>query len=211
MGLTVVTHTLKSWNRDLSRCVDSINAALPENGKHIIIETNDNDNFHKARYDAMSLDDIVIFVDDDDYISPDSLKLCQQALEKTDVGIAFTREVKISTDGRSFTSSPPKSSKDILAGPEVIHHMVAYNTKHVSERSLRLLSTADSSAEWIMKTDALFRAGGIFIPIDGYYWIHHPQQDHRRAERQKIFRERRNYIVDEMRSWLNTETDILIW
>lgn len=96
LSLAVVTHTCKEFKRDISMCVESVDKALPSGAKHYVIESPNNPaKFTKLRFDSLGLADIVIFVDDDDYIPVDSLKLCMSAMKSYDVGIAYTQETVV--------------------------------------------------------------------------------------------------------------------
>lgn len=212
LGLTVVTHTNSRLGRDIRRCVESIRNALPENAKHIIIEHDGSfDSYLIARHDAMKLDDVVVFVDDDDYISEDSLKLCMEALNANDVGIAFTREIKVMENGNHRRNKNPVHHSEICNHPETIHHMVAYRTKYISKRSLDLSLKYGCGIEWTTKADAALAAGAIFIPVDGYYWVQHENQHHKIPEIQNKFKNNLIHMSEEMKKWINEDSEILIW
>ncbi len=180
MKLAVVTHTNRAWARDLSQVTKSVNSALPENSCYEIIELDDGfDNFIEARHAAMALGDIVVFVDDDDYISADSLHLVKQAIEKTNVGVAYTREVIIRADGVHSVVTPTLNYGMIHIHPQIIHHMSAINTQFVTKRSYDTSTQYQCGIEWTMKTDAIGHAGAIHVPVDGYYWIQHKNQNHK--------------------------------
>src|ERR1035437_6197625 len=138
--LTVVTHTCKKWNRDLTQCLTSVDEALPKNAKHLIIELDASyENFQEARFEVLQLDEIIVFVDDDDYISKDSLNLCLQALEETGAGLAFTDEVLVGIDGREQHHNCRSVNYDMIHySPQVIHHMAMMRTAAVSSRSIEL-------------------------------------------------------------------------
>jgi len=212
LGLTVVTHTNIKLNRNISRCVQSVKNALPENGKHIVIgHSGDYIQFLKDRHNAMSLDDVIVFVDDDDYISEDSLKICMDALVANDVGIAFTYEIKVMKDGSQKRSSRPFLHSEICKGPEIVHHMVAYRTKYISERSLNLALEYNCGIEWTMRTDAALAGGAVFVPIDGYYWVQHDTQSHKIKDLQNTFRNSIFWMSQEMKTWGNVDKEIPEW
>lgn len=212
MGLTVVTHHNTSKNRNLDKCVESVANALPENAKHVIVECTDHyADFVKARYAALSLDDIIVFVDDDDYVSKESLKLCMSALDNTTAGIAFTREVKVRTDGTRTVNTAPTYCRSMLNGPESVHHMTAIRTASVSERSLLLGSKYMIGIEWFMRADAAFAHGAVHVPVDGYYWVQHPAQHHRAADQQHQYRTHIHQIKKEMLTWSINFDKIEVW
>lgn len=212
LGLTVVTHINKDFNRDPTRCIDSVNAALPENSNHAIIDITGQDNmgYMLSRYDSMNLNDVVVFVDDDDYISPESLKHCLDALNNNDVGIAFTYQVRVGKDGTQEINTKPTLGK-VCYSPMSIHHMTAFRTKYVTERSKKLFVDNEFGSEWIMKVDAIANAGAIFVPMVGYYWIQHDTQHHRFQSQQELFNKNFRNIVKELNNWGIPDIDIPEW
>lgn len=209
LGLTVVTHTKSAQSRDISKCIESVRRALPAGARHAIIEHDgDFNDFLTARYNSMNLDDVVVFVDDDDYISEDSLALCMAALTANDVGIAFTREVKVMENGNYRTNLKPALYSDMCNHPQTVHHMTAYRTKYVSERSLILSLKYRCGIEWIMRVDAALSAGAIFIPTDGYYWVQHELQNHKITEIQDRFKNNLDRISEELRTWIKIDSEV---
>ena len=213
LGLTVVTHTCPFLGRDITKCVDSVKAALPPGAKHMIIELEyEIETFEAARFDSMKLDDIVVFVDDDDYISPNSLKYCLSALEETDAGIAFTNEVIVNSDGTQQDSKHAMLYEYMYNNPTSIHHMTAFNTKYVTERPSLLFQKYKCSIEWMMKVDAVVNAGkAIHIPIVGYYWVQHSKQHHRDPAYQKQHKEHNSLVKEEMLQWGKLSGPIPHW
>jgi hypothetical protein len=214
LGLTVVTHIDSSSGRDISPCVKSVKSALPFGAEHLIIDLGKVTpaELYTARYSAMTLNDIVIFVDDDDFISDDSLQRCVDALSETNAGIAFTREVIVRPDNSHLHKSVfPLHTTEVCNSPTVIHHMSAYRTRYVSERSLDLSIKTSVEVQWIMKADAIARAGAIFIPIDGYYWVQHANQWHRRSTRAASHALHNNTVPEELRKWHHSDNIIPVW
>lgn len=214
LGLTVVTHFDGTSGRDIRRCVESVADALPENSNHLVIDLGKvtPKELYTARHGAIHLNDIVIFVDDDDFISKDSLQLCVDALSATNAGLAFTREIIVRPDNSYlYNSKVPTSTMDVCNSPTVIHHMSAFRTKYITERSRELSLRTSVEMLWIMKADAIANAGAIFIPIDGYYWVQHSNQLHRQPN--LITNHRLNYktVTSEMRSWYINNTNIPVW
>lgn len=203
MNLAVVTHTNRAWGRDLSRVTESVRAALPENSRHEIVELDHGfDNFIEARHAAMSLGDIVVFVDDDDYIAPNSLHLVKAAIESSDAGVAYTREVTVRANGEHIAGRPSLDYGMIHIHPQIIHHMSAINTKYVSERSYNASVQHRCGIEWSIKTDAIGRAGAIHVPIDGYYWVQHKEQHHRMPEVQTAYTTGMRAMRQTISSWI---------
>lgn len=205
MGLTVVTHTRSLKSSTLARCIDSVAAALPPSCEHKVIELINPTatEFQKARYSAMQLGDIVVFVDDDDYISQDSLTLCLDALTNTSAGLAFTNEVIVDPDGSTRVNNRRINYDMICLTPQIIHHMSAYRTSSVSSDSYMLAEKYQCGIEWIMKCEAAYKHGAVYIPTNGYYWVQHALQHHRTLDWQTSFRRNTRLIGAEMRKWLD--------
>ena len=200
MTVAVVTHTHEHWQRDMTRCVNSVDAALPDGCEHIVIGLDtDYDGFIEARYAALKLADIIIFVDDDDYISPESIRLCLAALAATDAGLAYTRESLVFSDGNQLNSAVCTHYEAISRSPSAIHHMAAIQSSAVTERSIILAREYGCGIEWIMKAEAALTQGAIHIPHTGYYYVQHQGQvSHAVSER---FAKAIKPISDELRSW----------
>ncbi len=209
--LTVVTHTMKSWNRDLSKCIQSVKDALPSNSKHVIIELDDGldyAGFQELRFEALKLGEVIVFVDDDDYISKDSLTLCMQALNSVKAGIAFTDEVRMGDKGIEKVNKYSATYDMISIHPQVIHHMTAIRTCAVTDRAIKLAQKHECGIEWIMKAEAALTMGAIYVPINGYYWVQHDAQYSKSTELQEKYRSSMTQIGIELRTWGNKTGDI---
>lgn len=213
LGLTVVTHTSIEYSRDLSRCIESVKTALPLHSEHVIIRLPHGLNeLIEARFAAMKLNDVVVFVDDDDYISDSSLRYCLAALSETSAGIAYTNEIKVDSKSLYSRSTNATCYEDVYNNPTSIHHMTAYRTKYVNERSKVLSHKYLCSPEWIIKVDAMVTSGSaIFIPVDGYYWSQHPIQLHRDSNYQGNYRSNSALVKREMLQWGELSGEIPKW
>lgn len=174
--LTVVTHTRRDRPELLLRCMASVADALPTDAEHRVIECYAD--FAKARYDATKLfSEFVAFVDDDDYISKESLELCVQAIQHTGAGCAFTNEVVVDVTGNELLAN---RSRRMYGGvsmhPRTIHHVAVIRTALVDERVLALNSKFDMGICWFIKASAALRGGAVQVPIDGAYWTKHTGQ-----------------------------------
>ena len=180
MNLTVVTHTNPTWNRDISRCLQSVKDALPEGCKHEVIELFEPNTLSHARYNAKFIDDIIVFVDDDDYIPIDSLYRVLDAMRKTYVGVVYTRETKVARNGVMELNTPTTNYSQLITHPQSVHHMTAFRTKYITPRCLELVQTLkmNGAMEWSMRNDAAYNGGALYVPINGYYWVQHKDQYH---------------------------------
>lgn len=212
MGLTVVTHTMKSWKRNISRCIESVADAMPANSRHIIIDLDDYaHNFQEERYKALCLDEYIAFVDDDDYISKDSLRLCLEALTSTNSGIAFTNEVVVNADGSRMVNSRRVDYNMLSLHPQIIHHLSMIKTSTVTPKTIELALRYKCGIEWLMKADSALHFGAIHVPIEGYFWVQHNKQWHRTHEWQNSFIKNIRSIGYEICSWGNRTGSIPVW
>lgn len=211
-GLTVVTHTNPKAGRDISKCIESVKVALPPHSRHVLIDLDaDYSEFQEARYAAMALDEIVVMVDDDDYISPDSLKLCLQALNETNAGLAFTYEVMVRTDG-THVCNPRRVSYEMIANhPQIVHQMCAIRTSCVTNRSIDICRKYGIGIEWLMKAESAIFNNAVQIPIKGYYWVQHHKQRHREKSWQDGFRNNLASVSNEIKSWSPSKDLIPLW
>jgi len=204
LGLTVITHTCETWGRDINPCLKSVELALPPNAKHTVIGLEDDqDEFLKARFDALNLDDVIVFVDDDDTISVDSLFLCLSALENSGAGVAFTNEVRVFPSGSEIRHYKAGCTYEMICQTQgIIHHIAAIRTNAVSNRAFDLVNRVGVDAEWAIKTDAALGHGAIHVPIFGYFWNQHEGQHHKlNTVSQKQF-QARDSMTKEMQGWI---------
>lgn len=211
-GLTVVTHTNPRSGRDISKCVESVRVALPPHSRHLIIDLDaDMLEFQEARYSVMALDEIIVMVDDDDHISPDSLKMCLQALNETGAGLAFTYEVMIRRDGTHICNSRRVSYEMMSFHPQVVHQMCAIRTSCVTNRSIDTARKYGAGIEWLMKAESAIFNNAVQVPIKGYYWIQHDGQRHLEKSWQDGFRDNLANISAEIRSWSGRKDAIPVY
>lgn len=202
-NLTVITHTNPTWKRDISKCIQSVNDALPAGCRHEIIELTNPEKLVQARYDVMSINDIIVFVDDDDYIPKDSLHYVLETMRKHKPGVVYTYETLVYKDGRQELRKKAVNYDQLPSNPQIIHHMTAFNTKFVTPRSINLANTSGQrgAIDWLIRTDATYNGGAICVPINGYFWVQHNKQHHRRHEVHKTFIDTQRDVSIELRKW----------
>lgn len=200
MKLTVVTHTNVRYARDISRCVASVKAALTPECSHVVIELDvDYDGFVEARYKALKLGEAIAFVDDDDYITPDALRLCLQALNQGDPGLVFTKELSHFPDKSTSLGLQCPDYRTISSSPSAIHHLAAIRTEAVTDRSLDLAKKHGCGIEWVMKAEAAIFHGAVHIPKIGYHYVRHPGQT--TCQVVDLHRKGIKPIAEELRAW----------
>lgn len=209
LGLTVVTHTRCSRNNNrLLICEESVKNALPVGAVHKIIELGDvtTAEFASARCDAINCNDVVIFVDDDDYISPNSLHYCMHVMNTLSPGVVFTDEVFVRTDGMCITRQHATTYSELISNPGAIHHMVAIQSRYVTNKSLDLATKYGCLAEWCMTAEASITALAKHISHDGYYWVQHANQQHNNPTVSNIHASCVDLISKELTTWITEST-----
>lgn len=201
--LTIITHTRLNnpYPELLERCKQSVDAALIPGAQHLVLvndlpglvgDGNQWVEFAHLRYSALQYSKYIAFVDDDDYIHSDSLKLCMDALLSSGAGVAVTNEVVVNVDGKQLSANRlPRAYCGVSMHPRTIHHLTIMKSELVSPVALDLALQFGVGIEWAMKASACLHGGGVHIPIDGAYWTQHTNRpsimnNERRAYDEKI-------------------------
>lgn len=175
--LTVITHTRNERPELLERCRKSVAEALPPGAQHLVIECPDRATWVRRRMSDAMEHDLVAFVDDDDYISKDSLTLCLEALEKTGLAAACTDDVDIDIDGKILRHSHGKKTyMDATVHPRVIHHLCVLRGKLIDPRVVEFNDRFGVGIDWLIRQSVIQQHGCVHVPIDGYFWTQHPGQ-----------------------------------
>lgn len=176
--LTVITHTKFERPKLLERCKRSVAAALPDGARHLIIECKDKDEWVQRRVQDAREHDIIAFVDDDDYIAPNSLKLCLAAMEQSGLAAACTDEVEVDLNENVLQRVRTKKTyMDSTIHPRIIHHLCLMRGKLVDEKAIELHRHFGVGIDWFIRESVVLQYGCIHVPIDGHFWTQHPGQD----------------------------------
>lgn len=182
--LTIVTCTANIRPEFRKKCIDSVAAALRPGDEHVIINTLD---YRSAKVDALRHHEFVAFVDDDDFIEPDSITNCMTAISESGVAVAFTNEVIEDVNGKFISSNTSRRRwMDITISPIGMHHLCVFNTSHVSPDVQELDRKFGIGIDWFMKTSAALSGGAIHVPKVGYHWVKHLSQDSQNPAYQKL-------------------------
>ena len=176
LNVVVVTHTTGNRLIELDRCKRSVEEQLEKGDSHQVIQTM---GLMKARWDSLRLANYIAWVDDDDYIMNDSLRLCKQAIEEHDVGIAFTNESLY----EGAVHRAPRFYSDVATTPSAIHHLCLLKTSLIPESVWRDYEQIGMGLEWLIKGYLALKHGAIHVPIDGYHWTQHADQHSKSKEK----------------------------
>lgn len=199
-NLTVVTHTRlhNPYPELLERCKQSVAAALPSNSQHIVV-FNDSTGMHRdsaqfaefyanLRYSALQYSQYIAFVDDDDYIHPDSLRTCMDAISQTGTAVAVTNEIMVDVDGKYLSAYRyPRYYCGVANHPRTVHHLTVFNRDFVQPVALELALQFGAGIEWTMRASACLTGGAVHVPIDGYYWTQHKHRSTTMSTTQHLY------------------------
>lgn len=171
--LKVITHTRFARPDLLKRCEQSVKEALPPGAEHLIIECWRD--WAEARLLAATSHELVAFVDDDDEIHKDSLRLCLEALQ-SGLGAACTDEVSVDSTGAERKSTYLKTYEGVAKHPRAVHHLCVFRGHLVDPYALELHHKFGVGVDWFIKASVVLQHGCVHIPIDGYRWHQHSGQ-----------------------------------
>lgn len=200
--LTVVTHTNPDSGRDITRCVESVRAALLSGMRHVIINCYSEAELMVARWNALQLDEFICFVDDDDHIAPNALSECLTAITEANVGLAFTNEVLVDVSGVILgRNDSVRDYQFVKLSPNAIHHLCVIRTSAVHPQVKAIADHFGFGLEWLMKAYAACQHGAVHVPIDGYYWVQHAAAHHNTPSWQTAFSTRINQVTPYIAGW----------
>lgn len=140
----------------------------------MIIDCLDHKNFAAMRMASATVDEYVCYVDDDDYIHPDALKVCLKALQTTDATVAFTHEVVVTESGQICqVRNARRTWEQAIAHPRTIHHLTMWKSSAVDGKALALDAKYGCGIDWFIKVGAALKGDALHVPIDGYSWVQH--------------------------------------
>lgn len=178
--LHVITHVNSNRNIDRTRCLGSIQANLTTQVRHhmIPLRCNTHQEFLVERYRALSLGDLVCFVDDDDFLESSSVfQLIIDAFNTfPNIGCVYTDEYRYHSQSTIIHSKSGSTYESVFDSAQRIHHLVAYRSACVNKESLNIALKAGCGLEWAMTAQSMLTHGAVYIPIPAYNWVLHSQQ-----------------------------------
>jgi hypothetical protein len=196
--LAVVTMTNGRRPEWLALCVDSVRRNLPPGAVHVIVDCPSLAEFAKTKLSTLKLAKYIAFVDDDDLVINDSIRRCLEAVKEEKVAVAFTDEVTVDVNGKVTDPQPLRRGlryTDVVLSVRTIHHLAVLETARVHHQVPQLVRNMDalSGLDWLMVASAALQGSAVHVPIQGYQWRIHPQNQHQEQCREfrqnsKIFR-----------------------
>lgn len=189
MKLAVITHTTGDREEFLDRCKDSVKKALSDNAEHRIITVRNFDEWARSRVESISDADLFAFVDDDDYISENSLTLLREAISYTGLGSACTDELLVDIEGKPINDVVyNKTYNYVSKHPRVAHHLFMFRKECLDPSVIEFAKDYSCGIDWILKASVINTHGCSYVPINGYYWTQHKNQSTRLNNKSEIIR-----------------------
>lgn len=189
----------------MGECLASVRVALPPGAEHVVKKMERS--YAEERFAALRSSEFCGFVDDDDVVYPDSIKVCAEALEKSGAGIAFTYQEVIDEAGCRVRSYGVASRYlDVAMSPQGIHHFALLRRDAVGDEVFSAATEVGVGVDWLMKANAALRHGAILVPQVGYGWRQHPSQDHR--DKDATFKAALPKLRDVTMSWVRSNERI---
>lgn len=200
----IVTHT-RGNARWIAECEVSVRAALIPEARHEIRVMRDD--YTSERWRALQDFEFCGFVDDDDTVHADAVRLCHRALIESGAGVAFTAQAEISELGVHIRNTPPAQRYfDVAMTPQAIHHFALIRRDAVGIEAFNTGRELGIGIDWLMKANAALRHGAIFVPMVGYSWRKHEGQDYK--QRAADFEKASAALRSTTASWLRSNARI---
>lgn len=165
----------------LDRCTQSVARAcarLP-GSKHIILETPTRELWARSRIEEAQKHEFVTFVDDDDFIAEDSLRLSYEAIMQTGLGSSIVNETQVDVDGNTIRETTGVRTYELAAlHPQVVHNLCVVRGSLVDPRAFELHSAFGMGIDWFIRQSVVQRYGCVTVPIQGYFWTQHQDTMH---------------------------------
>lgn len=180
-------------------------ASAIDQGLHRIISVREGDFFTARRHvytNGGSRSGLVACLDWDDLLQPGASASCEDALSKNAAGCAFTYQSKISENGLLLSEQKqPISRLQLSTVPESIHHLCVINTAYIPYELFNIIErVAPICIDWLVRAYVALRFNAIQVPMMGYSWRMHKQQNSRKLS--SAFEEQIPYARALARTWL---------
>lgn len=177
MDLAVVTLTRFDRSQWLAECEASVRQYLPDGGHHTVVFCEPGE-FQRMRWSTTVATnaEFVAWVDDDDRVCGDALRLCVQALKETPAGVAFTHEARIDPQGdRLSVCTHPRTLRDVAMHPRCLHHLTVIRRQCLSPEVWEHAERIGVGIDWLIRAWCALKHGAVQVPIVGYEWRCHPE------------------------------------
>lgn len=193
MKIHIVTHTKPRANVDPTISFNSVNAAINglQNVEFHVIKNSctTRQEYRDLRYDSLKLcapGDFITFVDDDDTVSLNSIRLCQLAVtQNPNIGLVFTKHHIVEGNHRRIVEANAVTYEMAMSHPVNVHHLVLMNAQYITDRSYNISNKYDFGEEWAMRVEVMQKAEARLIPIIGYNWNQHELQHSKQSRKDR--------------------------
>lgn len=214
MSFTVVTLTAGNRPGYLASCLSSVAAGMPAGGAHEVTVCPPDADFQCARWETtMRHGGMVAWVDDDDEVANDGLRLCKEALERTGAGIAFTYEERMNVHGENIGGGIPfgelpRTLRDVAMHPRMLHHLAVIRTDCLRPEVLEQADRIGIGIDWLMRAYVALKHGAVQVPVYGYRWRQHAQQESKTTTWDLAYEAAMPALRQITKSWLHHDEDI---
>ena len=202
--LAVVTHYSEKGEH-FSEMLSSLASAMPDYAEHFLIHCPNSADFVKARWESRLLGDHFVFVDSDDLVINDSIRMCMAVFDdRQELGAVFTKQELIDVNGNPLRSRNPINDPHyhhLITNVQAMHHLTILRSGAIHEGVLKaVLETGLPSPDWAMKASAALTHGAQLVPISGYKW-----RQHRGSQsKNPVFVQQFNRSVSPVRKFLSS-------
>lgn len=204
--LAVSTVTLNRRPDWLRECMASVDANLPVDARYLIADGTD---FTRAKWETTQAGEYFAWVDDDDLVCGDALRLCMAALEQTGAAVAFTFEQKMDAAGVDLAPAPidKVTLLDVAMHPRSLHHLAVMRREALDPRVLELALHFGLGIDWLCRAWCALRHGAVQVPVVGYRWRQHDNNPLHRAEGER-YRRAMPEMQKLLQSWMRRDACI---
>jgi hypothetical protein len=151
--------------------------------KHIVVETPTPQAWAQSRMEHACSHEFVTFVDDDDFIAEDSLKLSFDAIIGSGMGSSIVNETQVDIEGKIIRETTGIRRYELATiHPQVVHNLCVIRGALADPRALELHNKFGMGIDWFIRQSVVQRYGCIAVPIQGYFWTQHPTSMHNMEE-----------------------------
>lgn len=179
--ITVQTLTRNLWPAWLDECRASVAAALPTGGRHEVVPCLPSE--YADLRTAMPPTEYLAWVDDDDRVVPGAIHACINALRRSGAALAFTHEARIDASGARVggVDTRPRTLRDIAMHPRMSHHLTVMRPRLIAPEVLRHAQRIGLGIDWLIRAYLALNHGVVQVPVVGYEWRQHGEQDSART------------------------------
>ena len=177
--ITLLTFTIAGREALLEECLASVSLQTDRRATHLVV--NGTKDQIADRRNALKQIDTEYFamLDDDDTIEPETIELCNLALEEfPGIGAVISEESRMSFDGKIEADNTRPSRRNytnLMRHPTQFHHICVMRKDQIDfEWAARVHTRFGHGIEWLLAAGAGLRGGAVQIEDRLYNWRRNP-------------------------------------